>query len=432
MLRLIFVSVLILIGVAFSTQGPFYALLFYLWNAYFRPESWTYGGTILSLNLSWVIGVYLLGITALSMPNPRINTRTGLIALFFFHTLLCAHLSENPYWSWNTWIDFSKVLVISYLIVVLVNDERRYRMTLMVMALSLGFECAKQGWGSLLLSPGARNANEIPFLGDNNGVALGTLMLVPIFSALAQTAGSKTEALMHRFFLIGVLVRAVTTYSRGGFLTAAALAGVGFVRSPRKIRYALSVGVLAGLIVSVMPQTYWERIATIDAPAEERDNSIEGRLHFWAVGYEMARAKPLTGVGFNGFSPSYESYNWEEQFGGWRAAHSVWFGLMAELGFPGLLLFITIWSVSLWSSWRVSVRCRKDPAQKHLRIYADALVSSLIAFAVGGAFLSVQYGEMIWHFMGLSVALTQVARERVRETAPTIEPKTLATPAYAR
>ena len=35
-------------------QSPFYALLFYLWNAYFRPEEWTYGALIYSLNLSFI------------------------------------------------------------------------------------------------------------------------------------------------------------------------------------------------------------------------------------------------------------------------------------------------------------------------------------------------------------------------------------------
>ena len=56
MLRLIFVSIIIVFGVGASLFSPFYALLFYLWNAYFRPDDWTYGGLIASLNLSFVIG----------------------------------------------------------------------------------------------------------------------------------------------------------------------------------------------------------------------------------------------------------------------------------------------------------------------------------------------------------------------------------------
>ena len=431
-LRFILVFAILAIGAAFATQGPFYALLFYLWNAYFRPEAWTYGPLLYSLNLSWVIGIYLVAITFLSMPKARLNARTGLVFLFFLHSLLCAYLSENPVWSWNSWEQFSKVLVISYLIVVLVTDERRYRLTLLVIALSLGLEAAKQGWAQLVLNPGAKNDNNIPFLGDNNGVALGMMMLVPLFGALAQTASSRIERYMHRFLLVGVLVRGITTYSRGGFLAAAVLAVIGLMRSRHKIRYAVSVAMVTWLFVTVMPETYWDRISTINAPVEERDDSTTGRLHFWQVGLAMANAKPFTGVGFDGYLPAYQNYNWNEEFYGDRAAHSVWFGLLADLGYPGFILFVIIWSWGVLSAWRISRECKGDPARAHLKAYADALLSSLIAFAVGGTFLSVQYGEMIWHLMALSTALTIVVRERVAVVEPKPVQQVHATPAFAR
>jgi hypothetical protein len=52
MLRTIFVFIIITVGVFYAAQGPFYALLFYLWNSYFRPEQWVWGGAVSSLNLS--------------------------------------------------------------------------------------------------------------------------------------------------------------------------------------------------------------------------------------------------------------------------------------------------------------------------------------------------------------------------------------------
>jgi hypothetical protein len=77
MLRNIFVLSIIAIGIFYAAQGPFYALLFYLWNAYFRPEYWVWSTLIGQLNLSLFIGLYLVAITALSVPNLRINLRTG-------------------------------------------------------------------------------------------------------------------------------------------------------------------------------------------------------------------------------------------------------------------------------------------------------------------------------------------------------------------
>src|SRR5579863_4560888 len=101
MLRLIFVFGIILVGIVFSTQGAFYALLFYLWNAYFRPEEWTYGGLILSLNLSFIIGAYLVLRTALSVPKLQLNLRTALLFLFLVLSIVGAFTSEHPEWSWG-------------------------------------------------------------------------------------------------------------------------------------------------------------------------------------------------------------------------------------------------------------------------------------------------------------------------------------------
>ena len=113
MLRLIFVGLIITFGVGASLFNPFYALLFYLWNAYFRPDEWTYGGFISSLNLSFLIGGYLVLATGVSQPRSRFSFRIVLMALFFVHTLISALLSEHPQWSWNAWVDFSKVLIVS-------------------------------------------------------------------------------------------------------------------------------------------------------------------------------------------------------------------------------------------------------------------------------------------------------------------------------
>ena len=123
MLRMIFVLTIIAFGTAASLFSPFYALLFYLWNAYFRPEGWTYGPFIASLNLSFVIGAYLVLATAASLPRLRVNTRVILLGLFFADSLMCTMLSEHPDWSWNAWIVFSKVIVITY--AQLTPDEAR-------------------------------------------------------------------------------------------------------------------------------------------------------------------------------------------------------------------------------------------------------------------------------------------------------------------
>jgi probable O-glycosylation ligase (exosortase A-associated) len=433
MLRIVFVFVIIAVGVFYAAQGPFYALLFYLWNAYFRPEQWVWGGTVSSLNLSVTIGIYLVATALLSARAFVMTSRTALLFAFLAQTLVSTLFAEHFDWSWTYWIEFTKVILVSYLIVVLVNDRRRFRLAILVIAYSVGFECAKQGWAQLLLNPGGQNNNIVVFLGDNNGVALGTMMLVPLFGALVRTAKSRSEAFVHRFFLVGVFMRGITTYSRGGFVAAGIIGVFTLYRSPHKIRALIGIVVMAALVSSVMPQKFWDRMATITASSEKQDESVRGRFYFWEVATAMANAKPFTGVGFNGFQRSYATFDTTQDFGEDRSVHSVWFGLLSELGYPGLLLFVAILLTVMWSCRQVGAIAKRAPSRSQLGHYAQALSTSFIVFAAGGTFLPAQYNEMYWHFVGLTIALHAIAiGEHAGAEVAAIEAPTQMRPVPAR
>jgi probable O-glycosylation ligase (exosortase A-associated) len=411
-LRLIFVLLIIVAGSFYSALGAFEGLLFYLWYAYFRPDYWTYGPLIASLNLSLIIAIYVVLRTIMRLPNLRISLGTILIWLFFFQAFVGTISSESPILSWAALDVFFRVVLFAYLIVILVTDRKKFRLVLLVMSLSLGFDLAKQGWGDLWFSPGRKNENTVAFLGDNNGVAMGLLMLFPLTNALVHTSARKWEKYVHRFFAVGVLLRAISTYSRGGFLGAGALAVLTIIRSEKKIRAAVGTVVLVFCVAQIMPQEFWDRMDTITVEeGETRDDSSEGRLHFWEVAVHMANAKPMTGVGLGAYNSSYTSYNYEGTFPGERAAHSVWFGVLGELGYPGLIILIANIVWSFWCCWRVHRIARKQAELRELRVYANALISSLVVFCVSGTFLSAQTSEMFWHMVGLSTALRFIATE---------------------
>ncbi len=45
--------------------------------------------------------------------------------------------------------------------------------------------------------------------------------------------------------------------------------------------------------------------------------------------------------------------------------------------------------------------------------YAAALRLSLIAFVVGGSFVTIHYNEMVWHLVALSIVVDVLARKSV-------------------
>ena len=426
MLRTLFVLTIALAGLGYAFQGPFYGLLFYLWVAYFRPEQWVWNSDLIfALNLSLVAGLcVVIGAFAARTRWPA-NLRVALLGLFLVQTLISVGFAIDAQYAWPFWFEFLKAIIIAYMLVALTTDIARFRIVLLVMALSLGLEAAKQGWAEMVIHPGTPNLNPLPMLGDNNGVAVGMLMLVPILTVLASTALSKYERLFHRFLALGILYRGIVTYSRGGFLAAGALALFYILRSRRRLPALAGVLTAALLVVPILPDAFWQRMSTIKAPEvsardgdKEDDTSARSRLHFWSVAVDMAADHPLFGVGYNSFNRAYDRYDdLDGAFGRKRSVHSAWFGLLAELGYPGLLLFFAQLALAFRACWRARAVARQLQLA-HLGQFAFAIEASLIAFVVGATFLPFQYTEMVWHVLALSIALDMLARQALALARP--------------
>jgi probable O-glycosylation ligase (exosortase A-associated) len=426
-IRTLIVLVLFIAGWSFAFQSPVYAAGLYLWIAYFRPESWAWSDIFATLNLSYFAGAFLLVRTLFSSVRLRFDFRNSMLLLFLAQGLVASLAGPNLAYSLDLWQEFLKTIVISYLLSILITTTAEFRVIVMVIVLSLGYEAGTQGWLRLIFSPGAPNANPVPFLGDNNFVAVGMAMLLPMVGALAATAtGWRRRAF--QFLSVGVTYRAISTYSRGGLLSVGVVGIMSFWRSQHKMRAAVAFVVVLLVVLPALPPAYWDRMATITASSEDRDESQQGRIHFWRVGFEMANQRPLVGVGHMGFSPAYDTYDFSlGAYGSGRAVHSAWFGVLAEYGYPGFLLFIAIVGSSLWACRRIRKSSQRGEISGELGQYATGLESALLAFMVGGSFVSFHYTEMLWHFLALTMALetvaaTEAASATTRGAAATIEP----------
>src|SRR5262249_30655707 len=126
-----------------------------------------------------------------------------------------------------------------------------------------------------------------------------------------------------------------------------------------------------------------------------------------------------TGVGHNAYSQFFNRYDFSRgEFGKDRAVHSSWFAVLSELGFPGLAIYVLVIVNSFRICWRVRRVATGRPQLTHLGLYATAIESALISFAVGSTFVNLQYCEMLWHFVALSLVLDRLARAPRPSTEP--------------
>jgi len=409
MLRTVFVIILIIIGAGASFYGSFNALMFYLWVAYFRPDTWIWSRFLITYKLSFFVGIFLLLSTFITRVKFRFTLFAGLLSLASIHSLISVVQSDYSDVAFSYWTEFIIVVVISYLITMLVQSEKDLKITLTVITLSLGLEGAKQGWFHLMLSPGSPNNNQHTVLGDNNGVAVGMLMLLPVLFALFQTTEKKLIKYGFLFLTIGVMYRALSTYSRGGFLAFLVMCIIYWLRSKNKLKLAIATVLLFALILPTLPQAFWDRMDTITMNSEEMDASAAGRIYFWQIALEMVKDNPIFGVGHRAYNDAYRVYDRTEDRIA-RAVHSAWFGILAEWGFPGIILFLTIYSYSIYSCVKARRWCKNNPESKSLSIYINSIETSLITASVGITFLAQQYLEMLWHFFALAVVCNQIVR----------------------
>jgi probable O-glycosylation ligase (exosortase A-associated) len=155
----------------------------------------------------------------------------------------------------------------------------------------------------------------------------------------------------------------------------------------------------------------------------QEDQSAQGRINAWHFAFNLARDR-LFGGGFRTFTPDLFAV-YAPNPSDIHDAHSIYFEVMAEQGFPGLLIFLAILFGSLWRMERLRKWFRKDPERRWIRDLAEMLQYCLVAYMLGGAFLGLAYFDLFYYLVISAILLeflaqreAAVARVRAKATAP--------------
>ena len=229
MLRTLFILSIFVPGFYAALRSRYFALLMYLWFALFRPQDWIWID-ITSLRLSMVLGIILLVPALLGgrFPNVTHPLSIGMLS-FVASTLLSQFTAVRPDLGWP-WVDFTFRLVLTCtLLVTLSSDRMRLFGVVAVVACSLGFHASKAGL-AYAVGGGTRFADGLSgaFI-DNNGYALGTVMIIPLLLVTAQNVDALYSGRWLPWLKRGLLLAlplcvlaVIGTYSRGGFVALAA------------------------------------------------------------------------------------------------------------------------------------------------------------------------------------------------------------------
>lgn len=247
-------------------------------------------------------------------------------------------------------------------------------------------------------------------LEDRNELALALNMTIPLIVFLLGQIKSKWL----RLILIGVItfnvIAIIGSFSRGGMLGLVVVAGYFFFQSKRKILVSI-VFALAVMAGSAFVSDEWTgRMNTIETM--EDDKSFLGRVLAWKQATLMAIDNPMFGAGFKAgqnqalwllYEPDFYKLDFivdttGVHFDKAKAAHSIYFQVLGDLGIAGLLIFLAI----LLAAYRRLVWVTKNTDDQWLINLARMLKVSLIAYCAGGAALSLPYFDLSFAIFALA------------------------------
>jgi len=213
--------------------------------------------------------------------------------------------------------------------------------------------------------------------------------------------------------------------SRGGFLALVAVAAFllfRFTGIPARWRI-LATAAMTVLFLASASDAFWDKMGTTLKPTQDYNYTDSGgRLLIWQRGIDYMLDRPVLGVGAGNFGAaegtlSASATRW--RFGRglkWSVAHNSFVQAGAELGIPGLLLFVSAIAGAFIAVRRVRLRRGAGIPPGPARL-AQALTASILAFVVGGFFLSLAYSDMLYVLLALAAALGKVQRPQQPQPA---------------
>lgn len=399
---------------ALALRQPWVGVMLWTWLSIMNPHRYTWGIAYEAPLAAIAAGCTLIG---LLMTKERQSPFQGRPITIFF-ILMCwitiswlgGYDTEGDYAQWSK---VMKIDVMTLIAACLLHTRLQIMAFIYITVGSLAILGSKGGIFSIL-SGGSYRVWGPPesFIYDNNEFALSLIMAIPLLMFLHRTVKKSWQKILFIAVSMLCVASALGSYSRGGFLAIGAMALVLWWRSEKKLPMAIGIILVAVMFLPFMPDAWWARMSTISN--YEEDLSAQGRLNGWYVATQVALHN------FFGGGMSYQHQIYFNLYGLYNndtiAAHSIYFQILGNHGFIGLILFMTLWLTTFsWAGW-----LRKNASSTPDTAWAATLGAmiqvSLVGYAVGGAFLSLAYFDLPYNMMIMVVLARRWVERKAWQT----------------
>lgn len=311
---------------------------------------------------------------------------------------ISAFASFDPPIAWATYREFIPSMWFSpVLMYAAINNLALLKKVIWVAAGGLGLIAVKTGIVMTAKGGGHITAQINGFVGDNNVFGLTLCVVFAVLMGLRTTLPKNAWAKrLFYFCIVFILLCIIYTESRGAMLTLFIIWFTKALSGRQRIRNITILIAVSSVLYLAVPYRFFHRLSTLDDI--QANASAMGRIQNWELAWREALRFPVLGVGPGNHIPYNLSIPHDVQV---RVAHSIYFQLLGEEGFPGLtlyLLFVVTTISMLISTWKFASFVADDyPELKWTRELVSWMTCGYIGFLFGSAFLNVLYIEFPWY-----------------------------------
>jgi putative inorganic carbon (HCO3(-)) transporter len=432
--RDIFLTALVGLLLLATLRHPVMGAYLYTWVSLMNPHKMTYG---FAFNLPFAQVVAGLTIVVLFVARRRQHVPSHpvvylMLALFAWMSITSLSAIAPPDRVLDRWFLVLKIYLMLFVTWMLVVDHKQLRVLVWIVTLSVCYFGIKGGVWTVLTGGGGRVWGPPGgMLQGNNELAVGLVVLMPMLYWLRQTSPHRWVRHLLLFFMISCSFSILGSQSRGALLALLAMMFFLGLKGKYPVRTSLGLLALVGLAVAFMPESWSERMDTMQTYQE--DTSAMSRIWTWMTLYNAAVDHPLTGVGFAADNHTvFQMYapqggEWAVFAGRVYVAHSIYFQILGEHGFVGLALYLGL-GLATWLSARSIARraMLHDDLASWMPLLARMVQVSLVGFAAGGTFLSLGYLDLPLYIIGFVVLSSAILKRQESKTAvmPNVPPTT--------
>lgn len=414
-MRDVAITLLVFAGCLYTFKRAYVGVLLWSLLSYMNPHRLAYGFAY-NMPFAQLTALSLFASLFLTKERARfpVNAITIIWILFIIFmgiTTLFAYFPENAN---IQYIKVIKIQLIIFITILLIDNMVKLDHLLWVIAVSIGYYSGKGGLFTLLTGGGFIVFGPAgTFIEGNNELAVATLMTIPIMAYLYQTTQNKWLKPGVLIVMLLSLVAAIGTQSRGALLAFIAVMMFLWAKSDKKMLLGIGIALITVIILALMPSTWYERMDTIQT--YDKDASAMGRLNAWEYAFNAANNN-IFGMGFDSWEPiTFAMYAPNPM--DVHAAHSIYFSVLADHGWIGLVMFLLIYYLS-WRRLKALIKSTKSKkGMESINYLARMLQVSFIAYFVGGAFLSLSYFDLPWHIFSFVLILVRIQSNMLKMEA---------------